>query len=55
MVRIGIIGFGYWGPQLTRNFSSHKQARVVAVSDLLGRETRGSPGSISKPGNNDAS
>ena len=34
MVRIGIIGFGYWGPQLTRNFSSHKQARVVAVSDL---------------------
>jgi predicted dehydrogenase len=31
---IGIIGYGYWGPNLVRNFAETPGARVVAVSDL---------------------
>ena len=38
MIGIGIIGLGYWGPNLLRNFSALENARVVAVSDL--REDR---------------
>jgi predicted dehydrogenase len=37
-VGIGVIGYGYWGPNLVRNFSEAPGARVVAVSDL--REER---------------
>lgn len=33
MIKIGICGFGYWGPNLFRNFSSHKGFEVVAVAD----------------------
>ena len=31
---IGVIGYGYWGPNLVRNFSEAPGSRVVAVSDL---------------------
>jgi predicted dehydrogenase len=31
---VGVIGFGYWGPNLVRNFADVPEARVVAVSDL---------------------
>ncbi|MFM7311417.1 MAG: Gfo/Idh/MocA family protein [Flavobacteriales bacterium] len=34
MVNIAIIGFGYWGPNLVRNFSSTKGASVKWVADL---------------------
>ena len=34
MIGIGVIGYGYWGPNLVRNFSEVPDARVVAVSDL---------------------
>lgn len=33
MVNIGIIGYGYWGPNLVRNFVECQGAKVVAVSD----------------------
>ena len=33
-VRIGIIGFGYWGPNLTRNFMELPLTELVAVADL---------------------
>ncbi len=33
MTRVGVIGYGYWGPNLVRNFAELSQARVVAVSD----------------------
>ena len=33
-VRIGIVGCGYWGPNLIRNFHELKQSQVVAVCDL---------------------
>ncbi|MGA3187013.1 MAG: Gfo/Idh/MocA family oxidoreductase [Bryobacteraceae bacterium] len=33
MVKIGVIGYGYWGPNLVRNFMECERAKVVAVSD----------------------
>ena len=34
MIGVGIIGYGYWGPNLVRNFALSSGNRVVAVSDL---------------------
>jgi predicted dehydrogenase len=34
VVGIGVIGCGYWGPNLIRNFSALPVARVVAVADV---------------------
>jgi predicted dehydrogenase len=34
MVNIGVIGYGYWGPNLVRNFAELQHGRVVAVADL---------------------
>jgi predicted dehydrogenase len=34
MTNIGIIGYGYWGPNLVRNFSETPDAAVAAVADL---------------------
>jgi predicted dehydrogenase len=33
MVKVGLIGYGYWGPNLIRNLSKVKDCRVVAVAD----------------------
>src|SRR5437867_3504113 len=33
MVRIGVIGCGYWGPNLIRNLTKVKDCRLVAVAD----------------------
>src|SRR5579872_3139581 len=33
-IGVGVVGYGYWGPNLVRNFSSNDDSRVVAVSDL---------------------
>ena len=35
MVKVGVIGCGYWGPNLIRNFSNLKTCRVIACTDLL--------------------
>lgn len=32
-VRIGVIGAGYWGPNLIRNFASLETSQVIAVAD----------------------
>jgi len=34
MINIGIIGYGYWGPNLVRNFADVAGAKVASVSDL---------------------
>ena len=34
MVRIGVVGYGYWGPNLVRNFAETPGAEVGAVADL---------------------
>src|SRR6266480_203135 len=41
MIRVGVIGYGYWGPNLVRNFMGAQGSGVVAVCDL--REERLSP------------
>src|SRR6202051_3306747 len=33
-IAVGVIGYGYWGPNLVRNFANSESSRVVAVSDL---------------------
>jgi len=33
-VGIGVIGYGYWGPNLVRNFATSESARVIGVADL---------------------
>jgi predicted dehydrogenase len=34
MIRLGVIGYGYWGPNLVRNFVEARGSQVIAVSDL---------------------
>lgn len=34
MIRIGVIGYGYWGPNLVRNFAETPNCEIKAVSDL---------------------
>jgi predicted dehydrogenase len=34
VIRVGVVGYGYWGPNLVRNFSDVSDCEVVAVSDL---------------------
>ena len=34
MINIGIVGYGYWGPNLVRNFAETPGAAVAAVADL---------------------
>jgi predicted dehydrogenase len=34
MLRIGVIGYGYWGPNLVRNFSLANGAQVTMVCDM---------------------
>lgn len=47
MIGVGVIGYGYWGPNLVRNFADTPGAEVAAVSDLrperLSRLTRTNP------------
>jgi predicted dehydrogenase len=33
-IGIGVVGYGYWGPNLVRNFANSESARVISVSDL---------------------
>lgn len=38
MIGIGVVGYGYWGPNLVRNFAEAKDSHVTMVADL--REDR---------------
>lgn len=48
MLRVGVIGYGYWGPNIVRNFNASERAKVVAVCDksagARGRLARNNPG-----------
>src|SRR5947208_16224860 len=33
MIKVGLIGCGYWGPNLIRNFSKIRECRVEAIAD----------------------
>jgi len=47
-VRVGVIGYGYWGPNIVRNFSALDNCDLVAVCDkspaALKRAARACPG-----------
>ena len=34
MINVAVIGYGYWGPNLLRNFADCPRASVVAASDF---------------------
>jgi predicted dehydrogenase len=34
MIKVGVIGFGYWGPNVVRNFHGLREFRVVAICDV---------------------
>src|SRR5437879_81211 len=34
MLNVGVIGYGYWGPNLVRNFVESEQTQVAGVADL---------------------
>src|SRR5512141_3354524 len=33
MIRVGVIGYGYWGPRVARNFQSSKACELVEGCD----------------------
>ena len=33
MIRVGVVGYGYWGPNIVRNLQSIEKAQVVGVCD----------------------
>jgi predicted dehydrogenase len=33
VIRMGVIGYGYWGPNIVRNFHGQERSRVVAICD----------------------
>jgi len=34
MIKVGVIGFGYWGPNVVRNFQGLQECQVVAICDI---------------------
>jgi predicted dehydrogenase len=48
VVRVGVIGYGYWGPNIVRNFSALDGCELMAVCDLspsaLKRASKAYPG-----------
>ena len=34
MLNIGVIGYGYWGPNIVRNFNGIDSAKVISLCDL---------------------
>jgi predicted dehydrogenase len=34
MLRIGVIGYGYWGPNIVRNFNAIDSAKVISLCDV---------------------
>ena len=50
MIRVGVIGYGYWGPVVARNFSGAEDCQLVAVCDknpaALERAKKAFPGIV---------
>jgi predicted dehydrogenase len=34
MIKLGVIGYGYWGPNIVRNFSGVEEVKVVSLADI---------------------
>ena len=40
MIRVGVIGYGYWGPNIVRNFQQGDGSQVVAICDNSDKSLR---------------
>src|SRR2546422_9014761 len=40
MIRVGVIGYGYWGPNIVRNFQQAEGSLVVAICDKSDKSMR---------------
>jgi predicted dehydrogenase len=40
MIRVGVIGYGYWGPNLVRNFAEAEGVKVAVVCDRLQQQLK---------------
>jgi predicted dehydrogenase len=40
MINVGVIGYGYWGPNVARNFHSSQGVKLTSVSDLSERRLK---------------
>ena len=40
MIRVGVLGYGYWGPNIVRNFDGQERSKVVAVCDQSPKSQR---------------
>jgi predicted dehydrogenase len=40
MINLGVIGYGYWGPNVARNFNGCPGANLVTISDLDGKRLK---------------
>lgn len=34
MLRAGLVGYGYWGPNLARNFAGHPECQLTCIADM---------------------
>ena len=34
MIKVGVIGYGYWGPNVARNFNACEEVKLIAICDL---------------------
>ena len=34
MIKVGIIGFGYWGPNIARNFQENPELELAGIAEL---------------------
>ena len=46
-MKVGVIGYGYWGPNIVRNFSMHPKCEVVCIAEV--REDRRSVAKRASP------
>src|SRR5262249_62047752 len=50
VIGVGVVGYGYWGPNLARNFAEAEAAQLVAVCDMdpakLGLAKRRHPAAV---------
>ena len=33
-IGVGVIGYGYWGPNVVRNLASLEESRVLAIAEI---------------------
>ena len=43
MIRFGVIGYGYWGPNIVRNLHGLDSAKLVAICDQSATALRNGP------------